>query len=202
MNNSKQALLSIVGVAILVVAVVGVSFAFFTYSKSGAQDNIITTGSLTFAFEDGDFINLENQMPMSVEKGMALSGENNVCTFTVKGNAPAGTNISYTVYADDGDPVGTKARLKNSEVYVTIAAVGDGFTPAAGVAAGTTFDKLSSGVLGTGTITGTGTEQVVTFTVKMWISDQVTIAESGASYTPTAYANLYYSMRIRVAANA
>lgn len=202
MNNSKQVLLSIVGVAILVVAVVGVSFAFFTYSKTGSQDNVITTGSLTFAFTDGDFINLQNQMPMSVEKGMALSGKDNVCTFTVKGNAPVGTNIGYTVYADDGEQVGTKDRLKDSEVYVTIAAVGTGFTPAAGVAAGTTFDNLTDGVLGTGTITGSGTEQTVTFTVKMWISDTVTIAESGASYTPTAYANLYYSMRIRVAANA
>ena len=32
-NNSKQVLLSVLGVAILVVAVVGVSFAAFSYSK-------------------------------------------------------------------------------------------------------------------------------------------------------------------------
>ena len=202
MNNSKQVLLSIVGVAILVVAVVGVSFAFFTYSRTGEQDNIITTGTLTFAFEDGDFINLENQMPMSVTNGKALTGEDNICTFTVKGNAPAGTNISYTVFADPGDAVGNRQRLKDSEVYVMISAVGTGFTPAAGVADATTFDKLSNGILGTGTITGSGTEQTVNFTVKMWISDTVTIAESGASYTPAAYANLYYSMKIRVEANA
>ena len=39
MNNSKQTVLSIVGIAILVIAVVGVSFAFFTYSKNGTTNN-------------------------------------------------------------------------------------------------------------------------------------------------------------------
>ena len=47
-NNSKQAVLSIVGIAVLVIAVVGVSFAFFTYSKEGTTNNVITTGSIAF----------------------------------------------------------------------------------------------------------------------------------------------------------
>ena len=34
-NSSKQVLLSVLGIAILVVAVVGVSFAFFSYTKTG-----------------------------------------------------------------------------------------------------------------------------------------------------------------------
>lgn len=51
-NNSKQALLSIVGIAILVIAVVGVSFAFFTYSKEGGADNVITTGSIVFSYNE------------------------------------------------------------------------------------------------------------------------------------------------------
>ena len=38
-NGSKKVLLSVLGVAILVVAVVGVSFAFFTYSKEGEKNN-------------------------------------------------------------------------------------------------------------------------------------------------------------------
>ena len=48
MNNSKQTVLSIVGIAILVIAVVGVSFAFFTYSRQGERNNLITTGSIAF----------------------------------------------------------------------------------------------------------------------------------------------------------
>ena len=36
-NSSKQILLSVLGVAILVVAVVGISFAAFSYSKTGGK---------------------------------------------------------------------------------------------------------------------------------------------------------------------
>ena len=45
-NSSKQILLSVIGVAILVVAVVGVSFAFFSYTKTGSQTNTIQTGQI------------------------------------------------------------------------------------------------------------------------------------------------------------
>ena len=51
-NNSKQAVLSIVGIAVLVIAVVGVSFAFFTYSKTGTTNNVITAGSIVFEFTE------------------------------------------------------------------------------------------------------------------------------------------------------
>ena len=40
-NSSKQILLSVLGVAILVVAVVGISFAAFSYSKTGTVENTI-----------------------------------------------------------------------------------------------------------------------------------------------------------------
>ena len=55
-NSSKQVLLSVLGIAVLVVAVVGVSFAFFTYSKSGTMNNQLTTGSIFFNFSDTKFI--------------------------------------------------------------------------------------------------------------------------------------------------
>ena len=44
-NSSKQVLLSVIGVAILVVAVVGVSFAFFNYTRTG-QQNTVRTGQI------------------------------------------------------------------------------------------------------------------------------------------------------------
>ena len=64
-NSSKQVLLSVIGIAVLVVAVVGVSFAFFTYSKGGTKNNTLTTGSIFFDFTDGNAINLTNQFPMA-----------------------------------------------------------------------------------------------------------------------------------------
>ena len=76
-NSSKQVLLSVLGIAILVVAVVGVSFAFFTYSKAGEKNNVITTGQIFFDFtETGDAIVLTNQFPMTKTQGKTLSVDN------------------------------------------------------------------------------------------------------------------------------
>ena len=45
-NQGKRAVLAFVGIAVLVIAVVGVSFAFFTYSRTGDGNNIITAGKI------------------------------------------------------------------------------------------------------------------------------------------------------------
>ena len=101
-NNSKQVLLSVLGVAILVVAVVGVSFAAFSYSKTGEKVNTITTGTITMSYsEDTNGINLSNALPMSDDQGKALSGSNNVFDFTVTAtiNGSGNTTINYDVTA-------------------------------------------------------------------------------------------------------
>ena len=84
-NNSKQILLSVLGVAILVVAVVGVSFAAFSYSKTGEKVNTITTGTITMSYsETTNGINLTNALPMTDGVGKALKDENQYFDFTVK----------------------------------------------------------------------------------------------------------------------
>ena len=91
-NSSKQVLLSVLGIAVLVVAVVGVSFAFFTYSKNGTNNNTLTTGSIFFNFIEGNAINLTNQFPMDNTAGMALqTADNGALAFSVKGYDTSGT---------------------------------------------------------------------------------------------------------------
>ena len=101
-SNSKQVLLSVLGVVILVVAVVGVSFAAFSYSKTGEKVNTITTGTITMSYsEDTNGINLMDALPMSDEQGKALAGESNVFDFTVTAtiNGSGTTTINYDVTA-------------------------------------------------------------------------------------------------------
>ena len=102
-NNSKQVVLSIVGIAILVIAVVGVSFAFFTYSRTGEKNNIITTGSITFALEDGEqpAINAKDAFPITDNADIATAPSTE---FKVTGSLPAGAStVTYKVYAIAGD---------------------------------------------------------------------------------------------------
>ena len=99
-NSSKQILLSVLGVAILVVAVVGISFAAFSYSKTGTVANTITTGTITMSYtEPTNGINLTNALPITDTAGKALSGDNNTFDFTVNATIAGDTNISYAITA-------------------------------------------------------------------------------------------------------
>ena len=88
--------------AILVVAVVGVSFAAFSYSKTGERLNTITTGTISMEYsESTNGINLVDALPMSDEQGIALVGANNVFDFTVSATIQGSgqTTINYTITA-------------------------------------------------------------------------------------------------------
>lgn len=214
-NSSKQVVLSIVGVAILVVAIVGVSFAFFTYTRTGGGTNLIKTGTLVFKFEDGSSINLTNQFPMSDANGLKLSGTNNVCNFTVSGTSTSGA-VTYTVYGVQGDASTDETktvRFTDSQIKANISATlptGYTFTSATGAGAAKTIEALKDAdkggkvVFGTGTVTTAAlANSSAQFTLKMWISDAVTIgAASSDTYTTDAYGKLYYSMKVVVDATA
>ena len=206
-NTSKQVILSVVGIAILVVAVIGVSFAFFTYSRTGESNNVINTGTISFVFQDGDTINLSNHFPITTAAGLALqnseSDRDNVCTFTVTGYSSA-TSINYSVYAVPGETQ-SKNRFKNSEVFINIKATpgsGATFTPTTAyansnaAAIGDTIDTTGL-LLGAGTITST-TSVTTNFEVRMWVDSSVVTVGDGKTYTAEAYGNLYYSMKIKV----
>ena len=227
-NSSKNVLLSVVGIAVLVVAIVGVSFAFFTYTATGTKNNVITTGTLTFAFseENGSYITLLDQFPIATDTGKALtSDDNGTCEFYITGNVPAGQTVSYNVYAIKGDDTLTdnvnydgtgvdltgKTRFANTHVtmYVEVvpsaqdaASVQNGYgTPKVITDAIETAEGL---LIAKGTITGDGTNVNTKYTVRMWIDDSVvsvndqTRTTAGPVYTSAAFAQKFYTMKIKV----
>ena len=212
-NSSKQVLLSVLGIAVLVVAVVGVSFAFFTYSKSGTMNNQLTTGSIFFNFSEGDAIYLTNQFPVDDTAGEALtagSGENAVLSFEVEGYDTSRKGITYTVTAIEGTPEVDKTRFKDDEIKLLLTdsnAVTNNYESAAVV--GTAGSLVNGVVLATGTITANSSDaqQTDTYELRMWISsDVVSIDETETAgdgdhvYTSAEYANLYYSLKVKVEA--
>ena len=64
-NSNRQILFSMIGIAILVVGLVGVTYAFFNYTKTGAT-NIIRVGRMSFSATEGDTVSLSNLFPISV----------------------------------------------------------------------------------------------------------------------------------------
>ena len=135
MNNSKQTVLSIVGIAILVIAVVGVSFAFFTYSRNGLENNVITTGTIEFDsnVNSAAALSLENKFPQTEAEGIT----NSAYSFNVHGKIPATANdVYYGVYLVEGTvptagdpPVATKDpnnKFQPSEISAYLTTSGGG----------------------------------------------------------------------------
>ena len=197
-NSSKQVLLSVLGIAVLVVAVVGVSFAFFTYSKTGEKNNTLTTGNIFFNFTEGNAINLTNQFPMADTAGEALAAaQNGALTFHVVGYDSSKKGIEYTIYAlqGDADADATKTRFKDSEIKLNLKApatvVKNNFATSNVV--GTDGSLANGVVLAKGKITAetSATQQDDEYTLRMWISDTVTIGEAASdSYTTEKYAKM------------
>jgi hypothetical protein len=108
-NSSKQVLLSVIGVAILVVAVVGVSFAFFNYTRTGSA-NTVRTGTIYFT-SSNDLISVSNLFPVSREDSRIDSATNavqnqdivGVAVVTIEGYTTYDAGIDYVVTAEDVD---------------------------------------------------------------------------------------------------
>ena len=192
MNNSKQTILSIVGIAILVIAVVGVSFAFFTYSRTGTTNNVITTGSIEFEYEEDtqSALSLTNQFPQSDAEGAAA---NEAFEFDVVGTIPASANsINYKVYVVPGEAETGKTRFADDQISIKVTTAAHTGSATTGVVE-TGYDTahaLSSAIstgsgiqVAHGTITNLGTEEQHDYTLTMWVNDTVTISDTDASKT-------------------
>ncbi len=210
-SGNKEILLSIVGIAVLVIALIGVSFAFFTYSKTGTMNNVITTGQIKFSYEDDSALTLENQFPKSNSEG----AQNDKFTFRVIGQAPSTSSpINYTVYAIAGDPREGKTRMKDNEISLQVTSTG-GTVTGSYQTGGVAGNSTSGFQIASGTIPASGVEKTDSYSLTMWVNDSVTISDTDANATYRAsvetnggantgkavYANLYYSLKIKVEAN-
>ena len=188
-NNSKQVLLSVLGVAILVVAVVGVSFAAFTFSQTGVKTNTITTGTISMSYsEPENGITLTNAMPMEDSTGMALDGANETFDFTVTAtiNGSGTTTINYAVTAVT-EP-GTTLNDNYVKVYLTNVA-GDADSEILAPTVVSSLPKTSSDasgapngqfILDDGTFNTNATNE---YRLRMWVADNYAVTGSSETYT-------------------
>ena len=96
-DNSRKVFLSVLGVAILLVAVVGVSFALYSTGATG-KDNSISTGTITMSYTEPDNgILLEHALPISDAAGKQLTGPGKVFTFTVATTASGTVTVPYEI---------------------------------------------------------------------------------------------------------
>lgn len=230
-NTSKKIILSVVAIAVLLIMVTFTSFAFFNYYRTGAKNNSIVTGriKLEFITDDTNNINLTNQFPISdVEAIARTSADTEIVEtqFKVTGYAGGSVSLEYSLSALAGDAVTGRKRMPDNHIKlylqethdagtVTIAngfGTADATTKTYGAKASAgrgSTDTSSNGVikLAEGSVGTTDTTH--TYTLRMWISGDVTISDTDttkdycASTTQCSgdrniFSTMYYSLKLRV----
>ena len=191
-KDSKELMLSIFAIAILVVAVIGITYAAFQYSRKGNETNTVKTGTMKMEYTEGEnAIQITNAMPVidSVGKqitpedagdaGEIADGASGVFDFTITTSMSGTKPISYEIAAikqeiETSDSLGA---LENGEVklyltkdetggdtYATEAMEPKVYTPISGQSDLGAPDGAM--ILESGTITGNKT---IKYRLRMWV---------------------------------
>lgn len=105
-TESRQIILSVLGIAVLIIAFVGVSYAAFhtilgQSSLGQSSENGISTGTISLVFEDDtEAISINNAMPVADSYGKEMNGSGNVYDFSIRSILSKGTTLNYEISAE------------------------------------------------------------------------------------------------------
>ena len=190
-NSQKKMLLSVLGVAILVVAVIGISFAAYSATFDYGNANSIKTGTIMVSYtEPNNAISINDAMPLSDENGKDLTGPNKTFDFTVSTQATSALTVPYTISL-------TKvagSTLANSEVKVYLTkngtAVGEPKLVSAltDVGESRADSKILYSTSDVYSASDTAAKQT-TYVLRMWVDKNVTV-DATTSKTYKALVNV------------
>ena len=101
MDKKKQLLLSIGLVLILVLMIVGISYAAFKFVGLGNKPNTITTGAITMKYtESTNTISMTGALPTTDATGKVRLTAGEYFDFTIKSNIQGNANINWEIAAE------------------------------------------------------------------------------------------------------
>ena len=120
MNNKKQLIVSIGLVLILVLMIVGISYAAFKFIGLGQKPNTITTGAITMEYtESTNKISMTGALPTTDATGKVRLTEGEYFDFTIKSNIQGNANINWEIAAEDVTTGTKKMDGKYIKLYLT-----------------------------------------------------------------------------------
>ena len=123
MESSKKILLTTIGIAVLIVTIVGVTYAFFNYTRTGSN-NVIKVGRISFNTNQTDTINLENIFPIDRSDASTNTEYTDEVVITITGDTTYNDGIEYVVKAVDVNNLVNGKELPIS-LITTVDGIGD-----------------------------------------------------------------------------
>lgn len=220
MDKKNQILMSVLGVFALVIVTVGVSYAFFSYSRVGETTNTITSGDIQFSYTEGAEAKLENAFPVVDSIGAAETATDKVYTFTVAGYQTGDAELKYNVTLLANNDGVAKA-FTNDQIKISLKNTTSGTYAVGSASTGLKLSELTaaSGTNEFAAATSTGSCVVVSgadavqagedYELRMWISsdvdysnteltDDTTDAENDAQTSVGKFNGYSYSLKVKV----
>ena len=163
LKNNKQII--IIGIAMLALLIVGISFAYLVTTIRGEKEYIVRAGSLALRLEEANELTLEVPIPIEDEKGLALEGFN----FSLINEGKS--HLGYTIYLDD-------IPLEEGEERMADTAIRYSLTKGTSVGNATNLENTGTNpnrIIDTGNIAGS---QTIDYTLKIWLDYDATVEEA------------------------
>lgn len=213
--RTQSRIVLVLAIFLLVAVTIGVSYAFFTYARLGTTENTITTGTITFLYDEknasGNGITIVDALPTTDANGKLLTGDNNVFDFKVLATTTGNTSLPYEITArKKADSTVPEEAIK---IYLTEVGT-DTETPApltlkdTNVARFSELNQTSVAVTdGTiektiynGSVPASSTNYEKNFRLRMWIADDTDYSPNEKGEYPMN--NKKFTVTVNVYANA
>ena len=121
MIKTRKELVIIGLMLVLIIAIIGVSYAAFRFTGEGQKINSITTGSITMTYEESsNTISLNGALPTTDATGKTRLNPGEYFDFTVSSQISGDVNINYEISAKDvTSSDGKKIDGSNIKLYLT-----------------------------------------------------------------------------------
>ena len=200
--KNRKIVVSVLGILGIVLATIGVTYAFFSYSKTGTIDNTITSGSINFKYTEGNRkIEIDELMPMTDDQGKALS---NYFDFDISAKTSRTVDIPYdiTVRKATGENILPDNIIK---VYLTKVVNGveeDILLDTADHLNGYSNSKInipaSEKLLYTSKVSAGDTNYSVSYRLRMWISTSANYIDQTGQTDQYPLEGKSYSLTVNV----
>lgn len=232
MDKTKQTLMSVLGVFALVIVTVATSYAFFSYSRTGATTSTVTSGDISFQFSETESVTIENAFP--VADAIGAKDTKNVYEFSVTGNVTSDKvafTYDITLVSDNTKTVKANATAEelagdyvkgyftNDQIKVNLVKNDTEYLfggENSGVLLSTVEGFEEGATIGSGKIVTAeplSTGGVDTYKLRMWIDSKVDYSNTASTTDGTdefndgqtatgAYSGYTYSLKVKVDSNA
>jgi len=198
----KKSYKYIVIALVLLVSVLGISYAFFEYYGTNKNSSLIF-GNIYLKFTDGaSSLSLTNVFPETKEE--ARKRTDNLLTFTLSGlNTTTNKDIWYEIILTEGNAISGKTRFNTEDLVFDLVEIDENNKETTLIDAGS-FSDLNSKRIWVNTILRNVTTEINrTYKLRMWLSEDVTVSDTNpnATYKASEFKNKYASVKVAVFGN-